>query len=110
MPAKTLVPAALLGLAMPIVSSAGVAHAQGDRAFGEYLSSECVTCHQLSGRYEGIPPIVGWPETIFIEVMLEYRQKKRSNSIMETVATRVSEQEIAALAAYFKSVPTDPKK
>jgi cytochrome c553 len=110
MPVKTLVAAALLGLAMPIVSLAGVAHAQGDRAFGEYLSSECVTCHQLSGRYEGIPPIVGWPEKIFVEVMLEYRQKKRSNPIMETVAARLSEQEIAALAAYFKSVPTDPRK
>ena len=34
----------------------------------------------------------------------------RLNSIMETVATRLSEQEIAALAAYFKSVPTDSRK
>ena len=41
------------------------AAAAGDRALGEYLSSECVTCHQLSGRYQGIPPIVGWPEPSF---------------------------------------------
>ena len=33
-------------------------HASGDRALGQYLSSECVTCHQLSGRFDGIPPIV----------------------------------------------------
>jgi cytochrome c553 len=76
-----------------------------DKAFGEYLSSECVTCHQLSGRYEGIPPIVGWPEPIFIEAMQDYRQKKRDNPIMQTVADRLSPEEIAALAAYFGSLP-----
>ena len=38
------------------------ARGEGDKALGEYLSSECVTCHQITGRYEGIPPIVGWPE------------------------------------------------
>ena len=47
--------AALLGL----IAFAGGANAAGDRALGEYLSSECVTCHQLSGRHQGIPPIVG---------------------------------------------------
>ncbi len=75
-----------------------------DKAFGEYLSSECVTCHQLSGRYEGIPPIVGWPEPIFVEVMDDYRQKKRANTIMQTVADRLSPEEVAALAAYFGSL------
>lgn len=76
-----------------------------DKAFGQYLSSECVTCHQLSGRYEGIPPIVGWPEPIFIEAMQDYRKKKRDNPIMQTVADRLTPEEIAALAAYFGSLP-----
>src|SRR5262245_62225408 len=91
----------LFGLAALVVAPGNFAGAQADRSFGEYLSSECVTCHQLSGRYEGIPPIIGWPEPIFIEVMGEYRLKKRSNPVMQTVAARLSEQEIAALASYF---------
>jgi cytochrome c553 len=78
--------------------------AAADKAFGQYLSSECVTCHQLSGRYEGIPPIVGWPEPIFIEAMQDYRQRKRNNAVMQTVADRLSPDEIAALAAYFGSL------
>ena len=78
--------------------------ATGDRALGEYLSSECVTCHQLSGKHEGIPPIVGWPEQSFIEIMDEYRTKRRSNPVMQTIAGRFSNEEIAALAAYFGSV------
>jgi cytochrome c553 len=78
-----------------------MAEAAGDRALGEYLSSECVTCHQLTGKHEGIPPIIGWPEQSFVEIMGEYRNKKRSNPIMQTIAGRFSTDEIAALAAYF---------
>lgn len=82
----------------------GRAPAAGDKALGEYLSSECVTCHQLSGRSTGIPPIVGLPDNSFIMIMSEYRQRKRSNPIMQTIAARLSNEEIAALAAYFGSV------
>ena len=76
----------------------------GDRALGEYLSSECVTCHQLSGKYEGIPPIIGWPEASFVEIMNEYRVKTRPNPVMQTIAGRFSHDEIAALAAFFGSL------
>jgi cytochrome c553 len=91
------VAAALLLVARPAASV-------GDRGLGEYLSSECVTCHQLSGKYEGIPPIIGWPEAIFIQAMNEYRSKQRSNPVMQTIAGRLNNEEIAALAAYFGSL------
>lgn len=81
-----------------------MASAAGDRALGEYLSSECVTCHQISGRYQGIPPIVGWPEASFMEIMNEYREKRRSNPVMQTIAGKFSKDEIAALAAFFGSL------
>ncbi len=87
-----------------LVGWAEAGHAAGDRALGEYLSSECVTCHQLSGRYQGIPPIVGWPETSFIEIMNEYREKRRDNAVMQTIANKFSKDDIAALATYFASV------
>lgn len=76
-----------------------------DRAFGEYLSSECVACHQLSGRYQGIPPILAWPEETFVAVMNEYKLRRRANPVMQTIAARLSDEEIAALAAYFGSLP-----
>jgi cytochrome c553 len=84
------------------------ARGQGDPAFGQYLSSECVTCHQITGQHQGIPPIVGWPAAVFIDIMNEYRTKKRSNPIMQTIAGRLSAEEIAALAAYFGSLPQRP--
>jgi len=99
--------AVLVGL---VAAATGVARAEADKALGEYLSSECVTCHQITGAYQGIPPIVGWPVPVFIEIMQEYRVKKRSNPIMQTIAGRLSAEEIASLAAYFGSLPYHPVK
>lgn len=93
-----------IALAASLAATAGLARGEGDKTLGAYLSSECVTCHQITGRYEGIPPIVGWPSTMFIEIMGEYRAKKRANPIMQTIAVRLSEEEVAALAAYFGSL------
>ncbi len=84
------------------------AGASGDRALGQYLSSECVTCHQISGRFDGIPPIVGLPEDSFVAIMKEYKNKHRENPVMQTIAGRLSVEEIAALAAYFGSLKAAP--
>lgn len=93
-----------------VLAFAPQARAQsGDRAYGEYLSSECVTCHQLSGNFAGIPPIVGWPEESFVEIMNEYRTKKRDNAVMQTIAGRLSDKEVSALAAYFGSLKPSGK-
>lgn len=92
-----------------LVGETTVVTARGDREFGQYLSSECVTCHQTSGRYDGIPPIVGWPEASFIEIMGEYKSKKRDHVVMQTVAGKLSDEDIAALAAYFESLGGERK-
>ncbi len=94
---------ALIVIALALASS-GHAGDVGDRELGEYLSSECVTCHQLSGKYDGIPPIVGWPAESFIEILTEYREKRRDNQVMRSIAIKFTDEEIAALAAYFGSL------
>lgn len=93
-----------------LAATTGFARGEGDKALGEYLSSECVTCHQITGQHQGIPPIVGWPKSMFIDIMNEYRMKKRSNPIMQTIAGRLSAEEVASLAAYFGSLPYPPAK
>ncbi|TXJ17809.1 MAG: c-type cytochrome [Afipia sp.] len=75
-----------------------------DRELGQYLSSECVTCHRPSGaNAQGIPKIAGWPEDQFIAVMNAYKDKQRDNPVMQTIAGRLEAGDIAALAAYFKT-------
>lgn len=74
---------------------------EGDPEYGEYLSSECTTCHQTSGGNDGIPSIVLWPEEDFVIAMHAYKNKDRPNPVMQMMAGRLNAEEIAALAAYF---------
>jgi cytochrome c553 len=83
--------------------TAGNAHA-ADPAYGQYLSSECVTCHRADGQDKGIPAIVGWPADQFVAVLKSYKVKDRDNQIMQTIAGRLSDDEMAALAAYYGSL------
>lgn len=77
----------------------------GDPEYGEYLSGTCVTCHQLDGSDQGLPSINGWPQAAFVTVLHAYKNKHRENPVMQQHAGALSNEEIAALAAYFQSVP-----
>ncbi|MEM1346146.1 MAG: c-type cytochrome [Pseudomonadota bacterium] len=77
---------------------------EGDPAYGEYLSGECATCHQASGADKGIPSITGWPARDFVTALHAYKNKHRPNPVMQLVATNLSDEEIAALAAFFQGV------
>ena len=74
---------------------------EGDREWGAFLSAECATCHRRDGAVDGIPSITGWPEDSFVTVLHAYRAGVRPNPTMQTIARRLSDDEIAALAAYF---------
>lgn len=103
----------LMALTLMVASDAWVrpalgldlASADDDMALGQYLASECVSCHQASGHAAGgVPPIVGWPQDQFIAVMNAYRLKHRDNPIMQTIAGRLGDEDIRALALYFGSL------
>lgn len=77
----------------------------GDRELGEYLSNQCTTCHQISGKSTGaIPPIIGWPEDQFVAVIQSYKEGVRDNETMRTISHRFSNEEIEALASYFGAI------
>lgn len=77
---------------------------RGDREYGEYLAAECTTCHQRDGAAEGIPSIVFWPEERFVVAMHAYKQGLRPHAVMQNVARRLDNEEIAALAAFFATI------
>ena len=76
----------------------------GDPAYGEYLASECTTCHQRDGSDQGIPSVTGWPIEDFVLAMHAYKVKDRPHPVMQMMAGRLSDEEIAALAAYFATL------
>ncbi len=77
---------------------------KGDSEYGEYLSGDCTACHQVDGSYNGIPSITGWDEESFVWVMHEYKEKYRTHPVMQMMAGRLANDEIAALAAYFATL------
>lgn len=76
----------------------------GDPAYGEYLSGECTSCHQADGAASGIPSITNWPTDVFVIAMHAYKDGLREHPVMQMMASRLSNEEIAALAAYFEGI------
>ncbi len=77
---------------------------KGDAEYGAYLSSECQTCHQRDGSDQGIPSITNWPTEDFVIALHAYKQKLRPHPVMQMMAGRLNDEEIAALAAYFATL------
>ena len=78
----------------------------GDPEYGAYLAGECTTCHRGDGAAEGIPSITGWPRDDFVIALQAYKRGKRVHPAMQLVAGRLSDEEIAALAAHFSRAGT----
>ncbi len=81
---------------------------EGDPEYGAYLAGECTTCHREGGSGEGIPSITGWPSDDFVIALQAYKRGKREHPAMQLVAGRLSDEEIAALAAHFRDAGDQP--
>ena len=78
--------------------------AMGDIEYGEYLGSECATCHLQTGVSEGIPVINGMDAEVFVALMLAYRSKLMENPVMQMIAGRLDDEQIGSLALYFSKL------
>ena len=77
---------------------------EGDLAYGEYLASDCQTCHRSDNKNEGIPGINGREIMEIVYALHEYKNKYRKNEVMQMMARGLGDEEIAALASYFASL------
>lgn len=82
----------------------GLLTIQGDLEYGAYLASECTTCHQATGADDSIPSIAGWPTDEFVITLHAYKRGLRVHPVMQLVAGRLSDEEIASLAMYFRDI------
>jgi cytochrome c553 len=72
-----------------------------DLEVGRYLASECVTCHRTATATGSIPNIFGMAEPRLTTLLRAYRDKQLPNPVMQQIADRLNDEDIAALAAYF---------
>ncbi len=77
-----------------------------DEEYGEYLSSQCVTCHQPSSD-NNIPSINGRDFEAMIFMLEAYKNKDLDNQVMQLVAGNLDDEQMASLALYFSKLPLD---
>jgi len=83
----------------------GTTQAAGDAQAGKAKASTCVGCHGANG--EGVAPnpaLAGKNEDDFVQALKDYKSGKRSNAIMKTFASPLSDQDMANLGAYYASL------
>jgi cytochrome c553 len=100
-------PMKALRIALLVVGVAIVARNPGfaaDAVYGEYLASECVTCHGAEAN-ASIPALRALRHDELIAALKAYREGTRTNAVMQSVARSLGDEEIEALAAYFSGQP-----
>jgi cytochrome c553 len=75
------------------------------KAYGRHLAGECTSCHRLDGAPSAIPSILGKTQDEFIALLTAYRDGSKTNQVMISVANSLDDEQMAALAAYFGSLP-----
>ena len=78
-----------------------------DIAYGEYLAGECMTCHRSGSSGGSIPNIAGVNAKIIASALHSFQTKERENKVMQLVAERLDDEQIASLAVYFASLTSD---
>jgi cytochrome c553 len=105
-----------LTLSLILASVFGVARAQ-DAARGEQKVAMCMGCHNTVG-YQGtfpqvykVPMIAGQDPKYIVSALTEYRSGDRKHPTMHAIATPLTDQDMADVAAYYaqlgKSVPDE---
>jgi cytochrome c553 len=79
-------------------------------SYGRHLAQECTGCHRIDGIDNGIPSIVGWDAERFTTTLRFYQAGARTNPVMVSVAKSLDEDQVAALAAYYGSLPKPAPK
>jgi len=98
---RTLLIAACLALsaAMPAVQAAG------DAAAGKSKVAACAGCHGANGEgKDKNPPLAGKSEDELVQALKDYKSGKRQNGVMKTFASKLSDKEMADVAAYYSSL------
>jgi cytochrome c553 len=94
--------AVALGLGIAFAGAA-FAQSKGDAARGEAKAAACAACHGAAGGMPlaGMPSLAGQPEPFLVLQMILLREGLRDVPQMAGLMSRVSEQDMGDIAAYF---------
>ena len=77
-----------------------------DPAAGREKARQCQTCHGLDGigKMPDVPNIAGESEMYLTKQLRDFRSGERRHEQMSIIASALSDEDIADLAAYYASI------
>lgn len=95
----------VLFVAGALVMSAALAApalAAGDAAAGKADAASCAMCHGPTGQgTQMAPKLAGLDQEQFVTAMNDFASGKKNNPMMKAQAEKLSQKQIADLAAYY---------
>lgn len=92
-----------LGFVFATASQSSIA--AGNPAAGKTKSAACAMCHGPDGKGLGkTPRIVGLDAAAFSAKIADFKTGKRKNAMMENTAKKLSDEDVADLAAFYSSL------
>lgn len=93
-----------IALALLCLSSLSFA-ADYDPIRGEMLSLSCTSCHGIDGKSEAITPyIAGMGKANMYQILLNYKNGKRVETMMQKHAKGFSDEELEQISYYFSNI------
>lgn len=79
--------------------------ASGDASQGKAKSTTCAACHGADGNSQQAmyPRLAGQHPDYLYKALTDYKSGERKNAIMSGQVTKLSQQDMADLAAYYGS-------
>jgi len=88
-----------------VIGFAGTTLAAGDVAAGKAKAGSCAACHGAKGEGQSPnPPLAGKNEAELVQALKDFKSGKRTNPAMKMFAAKLSDDDVANLAAYFASL------
>lgn len=75
--------------------------AAADTSQGAQIAATCASCHDPTGRGQGIPPLTTLDEQTFVTRMHAFRASESPSHVMHAVALSLGDGELAAVARYL---------
>ncbi len=97
-----------LGAAMALISCVSAASAEGDAKAGaqKIKTLQCISCHGRDGvsKLPEAPNLAGQGKDYLTIALTAYRSGARKNDMMSVMAGKLTDADIADLAAYYSAI------
>lgn len=95
----------MIAAAALVFGMSGSAMAAGDVEAGKAKAKSCAGCHGANGEgKKKNPPLAGMATADFTKAMQDYKSGARDNKTMVRTAKKLSDDDVANLAAYYASL------